>query len=75
MSVSATGTDPGEHFLNSIAMRLLAATAAYPQHIPLHLAALTVGLAVDALGDIFTALQACRAIPPLSPGPLSSPRL
>ena len=69
VTVSATGTDPGEHFLNAIAMRLLAARAAYPQHMPLHVAGLTVGLVVDGLGDIVTALQACRAIPPGSPGP------
>ena len=54
VTVSATGTDPGGHFLNAIAMRLLAARAAYPQHMPLHVAGLTVGLVVDGLGDIVT---------------------
>ena len=69
VTVSATGAAPGEHFLNGIAMRLLATKAAYPQHLPLHVAGLTVGLAVDGLGDIITALQACRAIPPGGAGP------
>ncbi len=67
--VSTGGPGPGEHLLNSIAMRLLAATAAYPRQIPLYLAGLTVGQAVDGLGDIITALQACGAVSPLSPVP------
>ena len=37
--------------------------------MPLHLAGLTVGLVVDGLGNIVTALQACRAISPGSPSP------
>ena len=48
-------------------MRLIAATAAYPRQVPLHLAGLTVGQAVDGLGDIVTALQACGAVAPSSP--------
>src|SRR5207302_7655858 len=51
-TVSTGGPGPGEHLLNSIAMRLLAATAAYPRQIPLYLAGLTVGQSVDGLGDI-----------------------
>jgi hypothetical protein len=68
-TVSTGGPGPGEHLLNSIAMRLLAATAAYPRQIPLYLAGLTVGLAVDGLGDIVAALQACGAVAPSSPVP------
>jgi hypothetical protein len=69
VTVSAGGPGPGEHLLNSIAMRLLAATSAYPRHMPLYMAGLTVGLAVDGLGDIVTALQACGAVAPSSPVP------
>jgi hypothetical protein len=68
-TVSTGGPGPGEHLLNSIAMRLLAATAAYPRQIPLYLAGLTVGQAVDGLGDIVVALQACGAVAPSSPVP------
>ena len=68
-TVSTGGPGPGEHLLNSIAMRLLAATAAYPRQIPLYLAGLTVGQAVDGLGDIVMALQACGAVAPSSPVP------
>jgi hypothetical protein len=68
-TVSTGGPGPGEHLLNSIAMRLLAATAAYPRQIPLYLAGLTVGQAVDGLGDIVAALQACGAVAPSSPVP------
>jgi len=69
VTVSTSGPGPGEHLLNSIAMRLLAATAAYPRQIPLYLAGLTVRQAVDGLGDIVTALQACGAVTPSSPVP------
>jgi hypothetical protein len=65
-TVSTGGPGPGEHLLNSIAMRLLAATAAYPRQIPLYLAGLTVGQAVDGLGDIVVALQVCGAVAPSS---------
>ena len=68
-AVSMGGPGPGEHLLNSIAMRLLAATAAYPRQIPLYLAGLTVGQAVDGLGDIVAALQVCGAVGPSSPVP------
>ena len=68
-TVSSGGPGPGEHLLNSIAMRLLAATAAYPRQIPLYLAGLTVGQAVDGLGDIVAALQVCGAVAPSSPVP------
>jgi hypothetical protein len=50
-------------------MRLFAATATYPRQIPLYLAGLTIGQAVDGLGDIVTALQACGAVAPSSPVP------
>ena len=69
VTASTGGPGPGEHLLNSIAMRLLAATAAYPRQIPLYLAGLTVGLAVDGLGDIVAALQVCGAVAPTSPVP------
>ena len=68
-AVSTGGPGPGEHLLNSIAMRLLAATAAYPRQIPLYLAGLTVGQAVNGLGDIVMALQVCGAVAPSSPVP------
>jgi len=68
-TVSAAATGPGEHFLNALAMRLLAAAGAYPRHMPLNMAGLTFGLAMDGLGDVVTALQACEAISPLSPLP------
>ena len=50
-------------------MRLIPATAAYPRQVPLYLAGLTVSQAVDGLGDIVTALQACGAVAPSSPVP------
>jgi hypothetical protein len=68
-TVSTGGPGPGEHLLNSIAMRLLAATAAYPRQIPLYLAGLAVSQAVDGLGDIVAALQICGAVAPSSPVP------
>jgi hypothetical protein len=68
-TVSTGGPGPGEHLLNSIAMRLLAATAAYPRQIPLYLAGLTVGQTVEGLGDIVAALQVCEAVAPSSPVP------
>jgi hypothetical protein len=66
---SSAGTSPGEHMLNTIAMRLLAAAAACPRHMPLYVAGLRLGLAVDGLGDVIEALQAAEAIPPCSPLP------
>ncbi len=69
VSVSGAGTSPGEHMLNTVAMRLLAAAAAYPPHRPLAVAGLRLGLAVDGLGDVITALQAAGAFPPRSPVP------
>jgi len=68
-TVSTGGPGPGEHLLNSIAMRLLAATAACPRQIPLYLAGLTVGQTVEGLGDIVAALQVCEAVAPSSPVP------
>jgi hypothetical protein len=68
-TVRTGGPGPGEHLLNSIAMRLLAATAAYPRQIPLNLAGLTVGQTVEGLGDIVAALQVCEAVAPSSPVP------
>ncbi len=69
VTVRRAGTSPGEHLLTTIATRLLAATAAYPRQVPLHVAQLSLGLAVDGLGDVVEALQACGAVPPLSPVP------
>jgi hypothetical protein len=69
VTVSSTGTSPAEQMLNTIAMRLLAAAAAYPPHRPLYVAGLALGLAVDGLGDVITALEAADAFPPGSPVP------
>jgi len=69
VTVRPAGTSPGEHLLTTIATRLLAAAAAYPREVPLRVAQLSLGLAVDGLGDIVEALQACEAVPPLSPVP------
>ncbi len=69
VTVSSAETSPGEHMLNTIAMRLLATAAAYPQHMSLYVAGLRLGLAVDGLGDVITALQAAEAVSPRSPLP------
>jgi hypothetical protein len=69
VTVSSVETSPGEHMLNTIAMRLLAAAAAYPQQVPLYVAGLTFGLEVDGLGDVITALQAAEAVSRHSPLP------
>ena len=66
VTVRRADTSPGEHLLTTIATRLLAATAAYPRQVPLGVAELSLGLAMDGLGDIVEALQACEAVPPLS---------
>ena len=74
VTVSASGTDPGEHLLNVIAMRLLAARAAYPPHIPLDVAGLTVGLVAEGLGDVVDGPAGLRGPPAGQPGPAISPR-
>jgi hypothetical protein len=68
-TVSAAAVDPAGHLLTTIAMRLLAAAAAYPRDIPLHVAGLRVGLVAEGLGDVVEALRASEAIPALSPLP------
>jgi hypothetical protein len=69
VAVSAADPDPGEYLLSAIAMRLLAAAAAYPRHIPLDVAGLRVGLVAAGLGDVVEALQAGQAIAAGSPVP------
>jgi hypothetical protein len=69
VTVSPAGTSPAEHLLDAIAMRLLAAAAAYPRYIPLDVAGLRVGLVAEGLGDVVEALQASRAIAADSPVP------
>ena len=69
VTVSSAVTSPGEHMLNTIAMRLLAAAAAYPQHTSLYVAWGRLGLAVDGLGDVITALQVADAVSSRSPLP------
>jgi len=67
--VEECGTNPGEHLLNTIAMRLLAAAAAYPRHVDLQVTGLRLGLVAEGLGDIVDALRAGQALPPASPVP------
>jgi hypothetical protein len=69
VAVSAADPDPGEYLLTAIAMRLLAAAAAYPRHIPLDVAGLRVGLVAAGLGDVVEALRAGQAIAAGSPVP------
>jgi len=68
-TVGAPGADPAGHLLTTIAMRLLAAVAAYPRHIPLYVTGLSIGLVAEGLGDVVEALRASEAIPALSPLP------
>jgi hypothetical protein len=75
VTVSPAGTDPAGHLLDAIAMRLLAAVAAYPRHIPLDVAGLRVGLVAEGLGDVVEALQASEAIAADSPVPGQLARL
>ncbi len=72
VTVSEAVTSPGEHLLNNIATRLLLLALAFPHKIRLHPAALRPGpvtYIADGLGDVIAALEACGALPPLSPVP------
>jgi hypothetical protein len=72
VTVSQTAFSPGEHLLNTIAARLLAAVPALPRDPllygttprPTALASVT-----DGLGDVIAALLECGALSPLSPVP------
>ena len=68
-TVSAAAADPAGHLLTTIAMRLLAAAAAYPRYMPLYVAGLRVSLVAEGLGDVVEALRTSEAIPALSPLP------
>jgi len=71
VTVSATTASPGEHLLQAVAARLLAA-AAVPQDTGPGPAAPGPGplpAAADGLGDLIAALQAADALSPLSPVP------
>lgn len=72
VTVSRPAFSPGEHLLNTIAARLLAAAPAFPHDTWLYgtaprPSALT-GIA-DGLGDVITALRQCGALSTLSPVP------
>jgi hypothetical protein len=72
VTVSKVVTSPGEHLLNNIATRLLLLVLAFPHKIRLHPAALRPGpvtYVADGLGEVIAALEACGALPPLSPVP------
>ena len=72
VTVSKAVTSPGEHLLNNIATRLLLLVLAFPHKIRLHPAALRPGpvtYIADGLGEVIAALEACGALPPLSPVP------
>jgi hypothetical protein len=72
VTVSQAVTSPGEHLLHTIATRLLLLVLAFPHKIRLHPAALRprpVTYIADGLGEVIAALQACGALPPLSPVP------
>jgi hypothetical protein len=75
VTVSPAGASPAGHLLDAIAMRLLAAVAAYPQYIPLDVAGLRVGLVAEGLGDVVEALRAGGAIAADSPVPGQLARL
>jgi hypothetical protein len=77
VTVSKAVTSPGEHLLNNIATRLLLLVLAFPHEIRLHPAALRPGpvtYIADGLGEVIAALEACGALPPLSPVPGQLPR-
>jgi len=72
VTVSKTVTSPGEHLLDTIAIRLLLLVLAFPHQIWLHLAALRPGphaYIAGGLCEVIAALEACGALPPLSPVP------
>ena len=66
MTVSSAAASPGDRLLDNIATRLIATVASYPREIllyeaPLQVAGLSLGLAVEGLGDVVSALRACEA--------------
>ncbi len=72
MAVRPGPASPGEHLLDTIAMRLLLLVLEFPQEIRLHPAVPLpepFTCIADGLGDAVTALQACGALSPLSPVP------
>ena len=72
VTVSEAVTSSGEHLLNNIATRLLLLVLAFPHKIRLHPAVLRPGpvtYIADGLGEVIAALEACGALPPLSPVP------
>jgi hypothetical protein len=72
VTVSQAVTSPGEHLLHTIATRLLLLVLAFPHKIRLHPAALRPGpvtYIADGLDEVIAALEACGALPPLSPVP------
>jgi hypothetical protein len=72
VTVSETGTSPGEHLLHQMATRLLLLALAFPHEIRLHRAVPApepFSCVADGLGDVIAALRACGAPSPLSPVP------
>ncbi|HJY99859.1 MAG TPA: sigma factor-like helix-turn-helix DNA-binding protein [Streptosporangiaceae bacterium] len=77
MTLRPPAASPGEHLLNTIAMRLLLLVLEFPQEIRLHpVVPLPEPFAciADGLSDTIAALQACGALSPLSlvPGHLAA---
>jgi hypothetical protein len=71
-TVSTAGTNPAEHLLEAIAIRLLAAVAASSRHIPLNVAGLRLGLVAPGLGDVVERLAGERGRLRAQPGPRSA---
>jgi Sigma-70, region 4 len=72
VTVRQAVTSPGEHLMHNLATRLLLLVLAFPHEIRLHPAALRPGpvtYIADGLGEVIAALEACGALPPLSPVP------
>ena len=72
VTVREAGTSPGEHLLHRMATRLLLLALAFPHEIRLHPAVPgpePFSCVADGLGDVIAALQACGAMPALSPVP------
>jgi hypothetical protein len=75
VKVSQVTGSPAEQLLVNMAMRLLTTGAIFPQDILILLAELALEFpgplpeTTDGLGDVIAALQACGALPPLSPVP------
>jgi hypothetical protein len=75
VTVSQVTGSPAEQLLTNMAMRLLTTGAIFPQDILILLEELALEFpgplpeTADGLGDVSAALQACGALPPLSPVP------